>query len=306
MRLFKVTTATGQVVYVYATSNAEAQRLAGEFSSSFSQAATPVEVPVGSSEAGTIGTPVLIQQNGRVVPLGAISATSPLLAFAALGGGSRSPEQIITDFGSIVPQEERATSPAANRIGELGARPGDPFTATDPIEFPRGFGVAFRNRLDQEGLGGLRGVGRSLESPLADLFSTGIGTPVGTTGGLFGTQENRENFAAEDFISRALGGLRGGGRTLGSIASSIFGAPVTDVNQQFFNPQFDTPQALRAAETGAEVARLAARQQFGSSFANLLPSRFDLVEQFRAQPTGEAIPDFREFLSRRTQRGFIS
>lgn len=185
--------------------------------------------------------------------------------------------------------------------------PTDPIIGTDT---PGGFGVAFRNRLAQEGLGGLRGLGRGLQDPLRTIFETGVSGIPGATGGLFGTQEGREGFAQEDFISRALAGIRGGAQTIGSIASSIFGGQGTAEQEQFFAPNFaasvpgGAQNELAQARVGAELSRLAARQQFGTAFAQRLPSAFDLVEEFRAQPQGTGTLDFRDFLARRTQRGF--
>lgn len=303
MRLFKVTTATGQVVYFFADSAEEASAAAAAQSSSFSQNDGGVEVPVGSSETGATGSPVFIAGSGGSQFLGAISATSPLLAFAALGGGSRSPEQIVSDFGSIT-QTEGNIALGAEPPGGAAPRPTDPFSSETGTA---GVGVAFRNALDQAGLGALRGIGRDVESPLTTIFD--VGGLAGLTGGPFGGLggEGREDFAVGDFFRNAINALQSGGATIGQLAGQAFNAPQTAETGRFFNPDFSLQggtSALRDAEEFAQLARLSARQQFGTVLGRRLTSPQDLVEQFRAQPTGTATADFRDFLASRTQRGF--
>ncbi len=200
-----------------------------------------------------------------------------------------------------LPPRPAAATPATAAPVPLGATAGGAAPLpTDPFSSEtgdRGFGVAFRRALDQAGLGSLRGVGRDLQAPLSNIFD--IGGLAGLTEGPFAGlgAPGREDFAAGDFINSALSGLRGGGSTIGQLAGSALGSTVNPQTERFFNPQFGIEGGLRDAEEAAQLARLDARQRFGTVLARRLTGPQQLVEQFRAQPTGGAITDFREFLA---------
>jgi hypothetical protein len=145
---------------------------------------------------------------------------------------------------------------------------------------------------------------RGLQNPLSNIF--GIGVPAGSQRGPFaGYWGGDEATAQQGFFERALNQLKGGQETIGGLARSVFDAPVTLESQKYLTPDFSEYEGVGNAQQFAQLARLAARQQFGAAMANRLTSAEDLVEEFRAQPKGMAgtTPDFRTFLTARLQRG---
>ena len=185
--------------------------------------------------------------------------------------------------------------------------PGDPLSAETGVA---GTGVAFRRALESiPGMAPFRGVGQDLRAPLSNIFD--IGGLAGLTSGPFADigQGDREEFAVGDFFRNALSSLRRGASTIGGLASQAFNAP--SVDPRFLNPDFsmttepggESPtMRLRNAEQFAQLARLAAREQFGTVLARRLAGPQKLVEQFRAQPSGGAEEDFQTFLQSRTSR----
>lgn len=181
--------------------------------------------------------------------------------------------------------------------------PGDPIS---PEEGIYGSGVAFRRALESDplGRGAFGGFVRGLQNPLSNIL--GIGVPAGSQRGPFaGYWGGDEATAQQGFFERALNQLRGGQETIGGLARSVFDAPATFESQKYLTPDFSEYEGVGNAQQFAQLARLAARQQFGAAMANRLTSAEDLVEEFRAQPKGMAgtTPDFRTFLSARLQRG---
>lgn len=145
---------------------------------------------------------------------------------------------------------------------------------------------------------------RGLQNPLSNIL--GIGVPAGSQRGPFaGYWGGDEATAQQGFFERALNQLRGGQETIGGLARSVFDAPATFESQKYLTPDFSEFEGVGNAQQFAQLARLAARQQFGAAMANRLTSAEDLVEEYRAQPKGMAgtVPDFRTFLTARLQRG---
>ena len=187
--------------------------------------------------------------------------------------------------------------------------PGDPLSAETGVA---GTGVAFRRALESiPGMAPFRGVGQDLRAPLSNIFD--IGGLAGLTSGPFADigQGDREEFAVGDFFRNALSSLRRGASTIGGLASQAFTAPQNLLTSRFFNPDFsmttepggESPTTrLRNAEQFAQLARLAAREQFGTVLARRLAGPQKLVEQYRAQPLDTAEEDFRTFLQSRTSR----
>jgi hypothetical protein len=194
-------------------------------------------------------------------------------------------------------------------VASAAAQPGEPLSAETGVA---GTGVAFRRALEAiPGMAPFRGVGRDLQAPLTNIFDIGglAGLKEGPFSGLgaFG----REEFAVGDFFRNALDALQRGTSTIGGLASQAFNAPETFNTTRFLNPEFgmatgaegdSAATRLRNAEQFAQLARLAAREQFGTVLSRRLAGPQQLVEQFRAQPIGSAEEDFRTFLESRTSR----
>jgi len=186
---------------------------------------------------------------------------------------------------------------------------GDPLSAETGVA---GTGVAFRRALESiPGMTPFRGVGQDLRAPLSNIFD--IGGLAGLTSGPFADLGvgDREEFAVGDFFKNALSSLQRGASTIGGLASQAFTAPQNLLTSRFFNPDFsmttepggESPSTrLRNAEQFAQLARLAAREQFGTVLARRLAGPQKLVEQFRAQPSGSAEEDFQTFLQTQTRR----
>jgi len=194
-------------------------------------------------------------------------------------------------------------------VASAAAQPGEPVSAETGVA---GTGVAFRRALEAiPGMAPFRGVGQDLQAPLSNIFDIGglAGLKEGPFSGLgaFG----REEFAVGDFFRNALDALQRGTSTIGGLASQAFTAPQNLLTSRFFNPDFsmttepggESPSTrLRNAEQYAQLARLAAREQFGTVLSRRLAGPQQLVEQYRAQPIGGAEEDFRTFLQSRTSR----
>ena len=197
------------------------------------------------------------------------------------------------------------------KMAETGgaAQPGDPLSAETGVA---GTGVAFRRALESiPGMAPFRGVGRDLQSPLSNIFDIGglAGLKEGPFAGL--GAPGREEFAVGDFFRNALDALQRGTSTIGGLASQAFNAPENLLTSRFLNPSFglatgaegeSATTRLRNAEEFAQLARLAARRQFGTVLARRLAGPQQLVEQYRAQPLDTAEEDFRTFLQSRTSR----
>lgn len=302
MRLFRVVSQTGEVLYVYATSNQEAQRLAVEFSPTFRNADIPQEIVPGAKITGATGSPVLIQVDGKVVPLGALSESNPLSSFANLGGGTRSTSQIINEFGG---GQNRATQ-------RFGVDPSSR-AATDIPQVPEAAlpSVALQRVLDSIGRGSgvLGAVGRTQAGDIANLGSFGIAGNLDT--GIFANQG--AGFELQDLFQNVLGPQFEGTAPrfgLSKAARDLFlgGASANPGLDPFFNPQFGTARGEsglsgftgnQAAEALAQLALTASRGRFGA-LSGALPTASNLVTQFGSQPTQQGQPArFEDFLQGR-------